>query len=148
MAVNLGSSALVPAGPQGVSGPTFKQQGSFDWVAIGREMDQVPVAILGQLSSAGVDVLTVLVGQAICSKIPIGIHGEKVISHAMSRLKWCKGFGDVLWSGVGVEHILRVLVKTSEGASLVALYRFRQIKRLPRLYAAWIQRSASGKPLL
>lgn len=121
MSVNLDSSALVPAGPQAVSGPAFSQQGSFDWAAIGREMVQIPVAILGRLSSAGVDVLTVVVGQAICSKIPIGIHGEKALSDAMSRLKWCKGFGDVLWFGVGVEHILRVLVKTSEGASLVAL---------------------------
>lgn len=76
---------------------------------------------MGRLSSAGIEPLTVAVGQAMCSRIPLGAHGEKVLSDAMAGLKACSSFGDVIWFGVGVRHILRVLVQTSEGASLVAL---------------------------
>ena len=44
-----------------------------------------------------------------------------MLSDAMAGLKACSSFGDVIWFGVGVRHILRVLVQTSQGASLVAL---------------------------
>ena len=113
--------ALVPAGLPQNQGSGFVQQGSVDWVSLGQSQFSASVAVLGRLSSAGVEPLTVAVGQAICSGIPLGIHGEKVLAEAMSRLRACSSFGDVVWFGVGVRHILRVLVQTSQGASLVAL---------------------------
>ena len=113
--------ALVPAGPQQNQGPGFAQQGSVDWVSLGQTQFSASIAVLGRLSSAGVEPLTVAVGQAICSSIPLGIHGEKVLAEAMSRLRACSSFGDVVWFGVGVRHIVRILVQTSQGASLVAL---------------------------
>ncbi|KAL9034128.1 MAG: hypothetical protein Q9214_007186, partial [Letrouitia sp. 1 TL-2023] len=39
----------------------------------------------------------------------------------MANLQACSSFGDIVWFGVGVQHILRVLVQTSQGSSLVAL---------------------------
>ncbi|KAL8930213.1 MAG: hypothetical protein Q9208_000830 [Pyrenodesmia sp. 3 TL-2023] len=114
-------SALVPAGARPNGGAPFAQQGTVDWVALGQSQFSASVAILGRLSSAGIEPLTVAVGQAMCSKIPLGAHGEKVLRDAMASLKACSSFGDVVWFGVGVRHILRVLVQTAQGASLVAL---------------------------
>ena len=119
--VSYSAMALVPAGSQQNQGSGFAQQGTVDWISLGQTQFSASIAVLGRLSSAGVEPLTVAVGQAICSSIPLGIHGEKVLAEAMSRLRACSSFGDVVWFGVGVRHILRVLVQTSQGASLVAL---------------------------
>ena len=113
--------ALVPSGPQQTQGVGFAQQGTIDWVSLGQTQFSASIAVLGRLSSAGVEPLTVAVGQAICASIPLGTHGEKVLAEEMSRLRACSSFGDVVWFGVGVRHILRLLVQTSQGASLVAL---------------------------
>ena len=113
--------ALVPSGPQQTQGSGFAQQGTIDWVSLGQTQFSASIAVLGRLSSAGVEPLTVAVGQAICASIPLGTHGEKVLAEEMSRLRACSSFGDVVWFGVGVRHILRLLVQTSQGASLVAL---------------------------
>ena len=112
---------LVAAGGQSNQGSGFAQQGSVDWVALGQTQFSASIAILGRLSSAGIEPLTVAVGQAICSKIPLGVHGEKVLNEAMAKLQAFSSFGDAIWFGVGVRHILRVLVQNAQGASLVAL---------------------------
>lgn len=114
-------SALVPAGARHTREPSFAQQGTVDWVALGQTQFSASIAILGRLSSAGIEPLTVAVRQAMCCKIPLGAHGEKVLSEAMASLKACSSFGDVIWFGVGVRHILRVLVQTAQGAFFVAL---------------------------
>lgn len=121
MSSNIPSTALVPSGAQGTGGPSFAQQGTVDWVALSQSQWSASIAILGRLSSAGIEPLTVAVGQAICSRISLGIRGEKLLRDSMANLKACSSFGDVVWFGVGVRHILRVLVQTSQGASLVAL---------------------------
>lgn len=112
---------LFAAGGQSNQGSGFAQQGSVDWVALGQTQVSASVAILGRLSSAGVEPLTVAVGQAICSKIPLGVHGEQVLNKAMAELQAFSSFGNAIWFGVGVRHILRVLVQNAHGASLVAL---------------------------
>ncbi|KAJ4303272.1 hypothetical protein N0V90_002165 [Kalmusia sp. IMI 367209] len=53
--------------------------------------------------------------------LPIGPNGEKVLAEAMSRLTAKSYAADLLWFGVGVRHIVRELVQTSQGCSLVAL---------------------------
>lgn len=112
---------LVAAGGQSNQGSGFAQQGSVDWIALGQTQFSASIAILGRLSSAGIEPLTVAVGQAVCSKIPLGLHGEKVLNEAMAKLQAFSSFGDAIWFGVGVRHILRVLVQNAHGASLVAL---------------------------
>lgn len=114
-------SALVPAGARDTQASSFTQQGTVDWVALGQTQVQATIAIVGRLSSAGIEPLTVRVGQARCSRIPLGAHGDKMLREAMASLKACSSFGDVIWFGVGVRHILRSLVETAQGASLVAL---------------------------
>lgn len=116
------SRELVPtAQAQGSNSSGFVQQGAVDWVALGQTTFTASVAILGRLSSAGIEPLTVAIGQAICSRIPLGVHGENVLKQAMAKLQACSSFGDVVWFGVGVRHVLRTLVQTSQGCSLVAL---------------------------
>jgi hypothetical protein len=99
----------------------FGQQGSLDWVALGRTQYSVSIAILGRLAKAGIDTLTVAFGQAMCLQLPIGIHGERVLTDSMSGLTAKSFAADLLWFGVGVRHILRELVQTSQGCSLIAL---------------------------
>jgi hypothetical protein len=110
--------SLVPADS---SGQQFTTTGQVDWAGLGRMQLSASVAVLGRLSAAGVEPLTVAVGQAMCSRIPLGVHGEKVLMEAMGKLKAFSSYGDLIWFGVGVRHILRTLVQTSQGASLVAL---------------------------
>lgn len=99
----------------------FSTKGSVDWTALGRMQISGSIEILARLSAAGVEPLTVAVGQAMCSRIPLGVHGEKVLMEAMGKLTAFSSCGDLIWFGVGVRHILRTLVQTSQGASLVAL---------------------------
>jgi hypothetical protein len=103
------------------SNQAFAQQGSLDWVALGRTQYSVSIAILGRLAKAGIDTLTVAFGQAMCLRIPIGPHGEKILAESMSGLTAKSCAADLIWFGVGVRHILRDLVQTSQGCALVAL---------------------------
>lgn len=68
------------------SGANFTQQGSLDWVALGRMQHSTSVAILARLSKDGIDPLTLAVGQSMCLRLPIGSHGEKVLRESMTRL--------------------------------------------------------------
>ncbi|CAI6339208.1 unnamed protein product [Periconia digitata] len=103
------------------NGSNFAQQGSLDWVALGRTQYSASIAVLGRLAKAGIDSLTVAFGQALCLRLPIGSHGEKVLAESMSKLT-AKSIGaDLIWFGIGVRHILREMVQTSQGCSLVAL---------------------------
>lgn len=101
--------------------PSFAQQGTVDWVGLSQMQFSASIAVLGRLASAGIDSLTVAFGQAMCSRIPLGAHGEKVLRDAMKGLVSLSTFGDVIWFGVGIRHLLRDLVQTSQGSALVAL---------------------------
>ncbi|KAJ8110875.1 hypothetical protein OPT61_g6393 [Boeremia exigua] len=57
----------------------------------------------------------------MCIRLPIGAHGERVLTQAMSTLAAKSCAADLLWFGTGVRQILRELVQTSQGCSLVAL---------------------------
>lgn len=46
------SNALVSSGGGGAS---FAQQGSLDWVALGRMQYSTSIAVLGRLTKAGID---------------------------------------------------------------------------------------------
>jgi hypothetical protein len=100
---------------------TFSQQGTIDWAALGQMQFSASVAVLGRLAAAGIDSLTIAFGQAMCCRIPLGVHGEAVLHESMKKLVAFSSFGNVIWFGVGVRHVLRDLVQTSQGSALVAL---------------------------
>ena len=110
-----------PAGSAGSHTSSLSQQGSIDWVALGRMQGSSAIAVLSRLAGAGIDLQTVAFGQAMCLVIPLGIHGEKVLQDAMKRLTACSSFGDLIWFGFGVRHVLGDLTHTSQGSALVAL---------------------------
>jgi hypothetical protein len=107
--------------PSGTGTTSFAQQGSLDWVALGRMQYSTSIAVLSRLAKAGIDSLTIAFGQAMCIRLPIGANGERVLSEAMSTLTAKSCAADLIWFGTGVRHILRELVQTSQGCSLVAL---------------------------
>lgn len=107
--------------PASQSGSDFSQQGTVDWTSVANLTYSASVAVLARLSGAGLEPLTVAIAQCVCLNLPIGVHGERRLSEAMSTLKSFSTFGDAIWLGVGVRHVLRSLVQTSQGASSVAL---------------------------
>jgi hypothetical protein len=113
------SLGLVPL--QSQAGGGFAQQGTIDWTSLGQMQFSGSVAILGRLAGAGIEPLTVAVAQTVCSRIPIGSHGEMMLTKALNSLRSFSSFGDLVYFGVGVHHVLRTLVQTSQGASSVAL---------------------------
>ena len=123
MAASPGSDSLtaITICPHSQDAPSFSQQGQVDWIALSRMQFTASIAILGRLASAGIEPLTVAFGQAMCSRIPLGIHGERVLQDAMKKLVAFSSFGDIIWFGVGVCLLLRDLVQTSQGSALVAL---------------------------
>ena len=107
--------------PKSQAGSSFAQQGTIDWTALSHTSFSASLSVLGRLSSAGLESLTVAMAQAVRMNIPIGLCGERKLNEAMASLKAFSSFGDVFWFGVGVRHILRMLVQSSQGASSVAL---------------------------
>lgn len=99
----------------------FNQQGSIEWTNVANFTVTASVALFGRLASAGIEPLTVAVGQAICSGLVLGPTGERRLQESLNSLKSFSSFGDAIWFGLGVRHVLRTLVQTAQGASCVAL---------------------------
>jgi len=77
------------------------ENGTVDWVAVSETTFSASIAILGRLSKAGLEPLTIAVAQAMATGIPIGVHGEKRLRETMSSLKSFNIFGDVVFFGIG-----------------------------------------------
>ena len=86
------SSALIPSS----ASLNFAQQGSLDWVALSKSSITFSVEVLGRLSKAGIDPLTVGIGRAICLGIPLKPEVQKRLNDALSRLKSFSSFGNVV----------------------------------------------------
>jgi hypothetical protein len=102
-------------------GTGLSQQGTVDWTVLSQSTFSASLSILARLSAAGLEPLTIAIAQAMCVNIPIGICGEQKLAENMSSLKAFSSFGDAVWFGTGVRHILRTIVQRSQGASCVAL---------------------------
>lgn len=109
-----------PLVPQNAS-PAFSQQGSVDWVELSSRSVHFSVAVLARLSKAGVDPFTLQVGKAICFNLGLEPKGQEKISDAILKLKKYSSYGDLIWFGFGVKHIVTDLAETEEGLTLVAL---------------------------
>ena len=109
------SGPLVPA-------PTkFQQQGSVDWVELSGRSVQFSVAVLARLSKAGIDPFTLQVGRAICTNFSLNPIAQGRISDAILALKKFGSYGDIMWFGFGVKHVVTDLAETEEGLTLVAI---------------------------
>lgn len=116
------SLALVRAdGSKATPSDVFNQQGTVEWTNIAKFTVTGSVALLGRLASAGIEPLTLAVGQAVCGGLMLSPTGERRLQDSLSRLKSFSSFGDAIWFGLGVRHVIRTLVQTAQGASCVAL---------------------------
>ncbi|KFY45486.1 hypothetical protein V495_02961 [Pseudogymnoascus sp. VKM F-4514 (FW-929)] len=114
------STNLVPSGGSSVSN-AFAQQGTVDWTALSRSSVNFSVEILARLSKAGVEPITAAMGQAIFCGFNLDPEGQKRFSDALSRLKAFSSYGDIMWFGFGVKHIVRTLSDTEQGLTCVAM---------------------------
>ena len=99
----------------------FAQQGSVDWVALSQTTFTASLAVLSRLAGAGLEPLTIAMAQVVSLRLRISPAGEQKLRDAMASCKAFSSFGEVLWFGIGVQHVLRSLVQTTQGASIVAL---------------------------
>lgn len=118
MAAPSGSMSLVPSSQISAQ---FAQTGTVDWTSLSEMTFSASVGVLGRLSKAGLEPITVAIAQAMSMSLQVGVHGERKLAEAMSSLKSFSSFGDAIFFGIGVRHILRTLVQTSQGASSVAM---------------------------
>lgn len=98
----------------------FAQQGTVDWTAISRSTFTFSVEVMSRFSKAGVEMITCAMGQAMCSQFNVPPEGQKRITDAISKLKAYSSYGQVLWFGFGVKHIVRSLCETKQGATYAA----------------------------
>lgn len=103
-------------GPQ-----TFAQQGQVDWISLSNSSLSFSVEILSHFSKSGVEMVTVAVGQAIFSRFKVPAEGQKRLSDAISRLHAFSSYGQVLWFGFGIKHVLKTLCETEQGAACAAM---------------------------
>lgn len=109
-----------PLVPQNASA-SFAQQGSVDWVELSNRSVHFSVAVLARLSKAGVDPLTLQVGKAVCFNLSLESRGQQRISDAILKLKKYSSYGNLIWFGFGVKHIVTDLAESEEGLTLIAL---------------------------
>ena len=99
----------------------FQQQGTVDWVELSGRSVNFSVAVLARLSKAGIDPFTLQVGRAICTNFSLDPIAQQRISEAIQALRNFRSYGDILWFGFGIKHVVTDLAETEQGLTLVAL---------------------------
>ncbi|KAL8775643.1 MAG: hypothetical protein Q9209_000139 [Squamulea sp. 1 TL-2023] len=99
----------------------FPQQGSVEWGRLFSSIVEVSVGVLSRYAASGVDSYTAIVGQALCNNFSLAPLGRRHVEDALKGLTYFRSYGDVLWFGIGINHLIRSLVATEQGASCLAL---------------------------
>lgn len=100
---------------------SFSQQGTVDWVNLEQQTLSFSIGVLARLSSAGVDALTVSVGQAIFQNFRLGHAGRTNVQKALQSLRSYSSFGNIIWFGFGIRSLVRSLGNSNQGTTLLAL---------------------------
>ena len=72
-------------------------------------------------SIPGVDPYTAHVAHFVASFFRLGPQGSIRVRNALSQLPCLRGYGSVLWFGVGIQSLIRLMSKTDEGCIWIAL---------------------------
>ena len=99
----------------------WSQQGTVDWGHLAHSSMTISVEVLSRYTKAGVEPLTVAMGHGICSKFCIPADAQQRVSQSVKKLKAVSSYGNLLWFGFGVKHIVRVLVESEQGIGCVGL---------------------------
>lgn len=97
------------------------QQGSIDWVALSQTTIGFSVELLARYSRAGVEVLTIAVGQALFAQFSLPADAQRRLQLSVAKLKAYSSAADALWFGIGFKHLIRTLLETEQGATSVAV---------------------------
>ena len=76
---------------------------------------------MSRFSKAGVEMITVAMGQALFSGFKVSPVGQKRLSDAVAELKAFSSYSNVLWFGFGIKHVVRTLCETEKGATCAGI---------------------------
>ena len=77
--------------------------------------------LLARYTRAGVEPLTIAIGQALFAQSRLPADAQRKLNLSVSRLKAYSSAANVLWFGIGFKHVIRTLMETEQGATLVAI---------------------------
>lgn len=100
----------------------FQQQGQVDWVAASRTTVSFSLEILKRISDADIDAYTLVVAQNIMHQFHMPVIGQQRVQDAIKQLRSTSSFGDVIWFGFGVKHLVRSLSQSDDGMACLALF--------------------------
>lgn len=96
-------------------------QGALDWVALSKKTVSVSVEVLARYSSAGVEPLTIAIGQALFAQFNVPANAQRKVELSVCKLKAFSSAANALWFGIGFKHLIRTLMETEQGINLVAI---------------------------
>ena len=99
----------------------LQQQGTINWDHLAGSLVKFTVDALSRYSAANVDTYTLQIGQLICSQFELSAKGRQNVSDALMKLKSSGSFGNVLWFGFGLRHLVRDLQTTEQGFICLSL---------------------------
>jgi hypothetical protein len=103
------------------NGTGFPQQGSWDWVQLGRSIVSFSVDALSRYCAGKVNPYTLVVAQAMCKIFHLAPTGRRNIGQALAGLTTIGSLSNILHFGFGAESPIHLLVKTEEGSICLAL---------------------------
>ena len=109
------SDGIVPHSNQ------LQQQGTVDWGQLAGNLIHFTIDALSRYSAANIDIYTLQIGRLICSQFELSIDGRRKVSEALSKLKYLGSFGNAIWFGFGIRHVVRTLQMTEQGFMCLAL---------------------------
>lgn len=71
--------------------------GQLDWVALARTPVSFTLDAMSRIAKAGVEIVTVSVGSAICSSFAFGPEGQKELTDSLDGLQGTGAFSKALW---------------------------------------------------
>ena len=101
--------------------PTFEQQGTVNWDNLVQQSVTFSVGLLSRLSNYGIDPYSLQVGQYIAQDFVLSSDGQRSVLKALESLTGYRGYASTLWCGFGIDSFARILSKTDQGCSLLAL---------------------------
>ena len=98
----------------------FTTSGQIDWVNLLKTSFGASIGVLSRMSAAQVDPYTVVVGQKLGNLFQLTSTGRNRILLEISKLQSFQSLGKALSFGLGVNHLVRILLRTEEGQMCVA----------------------------
>lgn len=97
------------------------EQGSLDWVVLSKTSVSFSLDILARCSRAGVETLTIAIGQTLFSQFNVPADAQRRLELSVSKLKAFSSAANALWFGIGFKHLIRTMLETEQGAAFVAV---------------------------